>query len=146
MIALIALIASRQVRLAGIAATLRESRAATGTEFPRLADVKAAAAYQVSVTNTGSIDADDVVLGFVAPPAAGTGGLPRSSLFGFERVHVKAGATVSVWLQPSELHLAPVGTDGVRRPLAGRYEVTFGLAETRAMGMGYARSSLRAVF
>ena len=30
-------------------------------------------------------DADDVVLGFVSPPGAGTGGLPLKSLFAFER-------------------------------------------------------------
>jgi hypothetical protein len=27
--------------------------------------------YQVNVTNTGSVDADDAVLGFLTPPGAG---------------------------------------------------------------------------
>merc|ERR1711907_709615 len=52
-----------------------------------------ATAFCVNVTNTGSVDADDVVLGFLTPPGAGTQGIPLKSLFGFERVHVKAGQT-----------------------------------------------------
>jgi pre-mRNA-splicing factor SYF2/beta-D-xylosidase 4 len=52
--------------------------------------------YVVNVTNTGTIDADDVVLGFIKPPGAGTNGVPLQTLFGFERVHVKAGETVQV--------------------------------------------------
>ena len=50
--------------------------------------------YTVNVTNTGSVDADDVVLGFMTPPGAGENGVPLKTLFGFERVHVKAGETV----------------------------------------------------
>ena len=45
----------------------------------------------VQVTNTGSVDADDVVLGFLEPPGAGDKGVPLQTLFAFERVHVKAG-------------------------------------------------------
>lgn len=43
---------------------------------------------------------DDVVLGFLTPPNAGTDGAPLKSLFGFERVHVKSGETISVYLYP----------------------------------------------
>jgi hypothetical protein len=59
-----------------------------------------AANFTISVTNTGDVDADDVVLGFLTPPNAGTGGAPLKTLFGFERVHVKKGETVSVYLYP----------------------------------------------
>ena len=38
-------------------------------------DAPAVGAYAVNVTNTGTIDADDVVLGFLVPPGAGTGGV-----------------------------------------------------------------------
>lgn len=48
--------------------------------------------YMVNVTNSGEMDADDVVLGFLVPPNAGKDGVPLQTLFGFERVHVKAGA------------------------------------------------------
>ena len=39
--------------------------------------------FSVNVTNTGSVDADDVVLGFLTPPGAGEDGVPLQSLFGF---------------------------------------------------------------
>ena len=58
-------------------------------------------AFSVNVTNSGMVDADDVVFGFLTPPGAGTGGVPLKQLFGFERVHVKAGQTVSVFLYPT---------------------------------------------
>ena len=38
-------------------------------------------AYSVNVTNTGTVDSDDVVLGFMVPPGAGTGGVPLQALF-----------------------------------------------------------------
>jgi hypothetical protein len=59
-----------------------------GRRFPELGAVQGAAPlvqYNVTVTNTGSVDADDVVLGFITPPNAGTGGLPLKQLFGFDR-------------------------------------------------------------
>ena len=57
--------------------------------------------YAVNVTNTGSVDSDEVVLGFMKPPGAGTGGVPLQTLYGFDRVHVPAGKTVTVELYPS---------------------------------------------
>ena len=56
--------------------------------------------FAVNVTNTGTVDSDDVVLGFISPPGGGTLGRPLKTLFGFERVHVKAGQTMKVWLYP----------------------------------------------
>ena len=43
-----------------------------------------AASYWVNVTNTGPVDSDDVVLGFLVPPGAGQNGVPLQQLFGFE--------------------------------------------------------------
>jgi beta-D-xylosidase 4 len=57
--------------------------------------------YSVNVTNTGTLDADYVVLGFLVPPGAGTNGIPLQELFAFERVFVPAGQTVTVNLIPS---------------------------------------------
>ena len=68
---------------------------AAGRTFPSsklLADADPLVNYMVNVTNSGTMDADDVVLGFLVPPGAGTSGVPLQTLFGFERVHVKAGA------------------------------------------------------
>ena len=39
---------------------------------------------KVTVTNTGKLDADDVVLGFLTPPGAGQNGVPLQTLYGFE--------------------------------------------------------------
>ena len=47
-----------------------------------------AAQFWLNVTNTGAVDSDEVVLGFLVPPGAGVGGVPLQELFGFERVHV----------------------------------------------------------
>jgi hypothetical protein len=44
----------------------------------------------VNVTNTGAVDADEVVLAFISPPAGGAG-RPQKLLFEFTRVHVTAG-------------------------------------------------------
>ena len=68
------------------------------------------------MANTGSMDADDVVLGFLTPPGAGQNGVPLKTLFGFGRVHVRAGETVSVFLYPSLTDFARADADGVSRP------------------------------
>ena len=99
------------------------------------------AQYVVEVTNTGSIDADDVVLGLLKPPGAGVGGTPLQTLFGFERVHVKAGATVTVHLGATLLDFAHVDAAGKHRATAGEYTVQFGIPETAEHGMGFATTS-----
>ena len=98
--------------------------------------------YVVNVSNIGSIDADDVVLGFLVPPGAGSNGVPLQTLFGFERVHVKAGQSVSVTIYPSLTDFTHVTLQGERVPLAGEYSVRFGLKETRALGQGFAEHKL----
>lgn len=98
----------------------------------------------MTVTNTGGLDADDVVLGFLTPPGAGQGGVPLQTLFGFERVHVKAGQSVTVFLYPTLEHFAQVDAAGKRAALAGEYRVHVGVAETAAFGMGYAEHALHA--
>lgn len=97
--------------------------------------------YAVNVTNTGTVDADDVVLGFLTPPGAGKNGVPLQTLFGFERVHVKAGETVQVYLYPGMTDFSQVGEDGKFYALEGEYEVHFGVAETAKFGMGFVRAS-----
>jgi hypothetical protein len=47
----------------------------------------------VNVTNIGDVDADEVVLGFISPPAAT--GRPLKQLFEFTRVHIKAGQSTT---------------------------------------------------
>lgn len=51
----------------------------------------------VDVTNTGKIDSDEVVQVYVQQPHASVP-VPRIRLAAFERVHIRAGATVTVTL------------------------------------------------
>ena len=96
------------------------------------------------VTNTGSVDSDDVVLGFLVPPGAGTNGVPLQELFGFERVFVRAGETVTVYLGAQGVRFTQADAAGVRRVLPGDYTVRFGVRETAAHGMGFAELPLNA--
>lgn len=122
---------------------VRQLLAATsraGRTFPDSNVVNAAAplvSYMVNVTNTGSVDAADVVLGFMKPPGAGVDGVPLQTLFGFERVFLKAGETASVYLYPALTDFTQVNAAGVRGVLAGEYTFMFGVKETQAGGQGY---------
>lgn len=98
--------------------------------------------YTVEVTNTGTVDADDAVLGFLVPPGAGQNGTPLQQLFGFERVHVPAGATVTVYLAAGVRDFAQVDASGRRVAHPGEYKFRFGVEETRAHGQGFAEASL----
>eukprot|EP00937_MAST-01D_sp_MAST-1D-sp2_P000103 g103.t1 len=135
--------------LGGLRALLARTRERTGsTSFPKLSEAEAEAGaqpagrYAVTVTNTGTVDADEVVLGFVAPPGAGTNGLPLKSLFGFERVHVKAGGSATVYLYPAMTAFTRTLLDGTRAALAGDWTVSFGVAETQEHGMGFMQVKL----
>ena len=129
------------VALEPLVKLLKTTREKTGTHFPSLDDVPRAATYQVTVTNTGSVDADDVVLGFLTPPGAGKDGIPLKVLFAFERVHVKAGQSVTVYLYPALTDFAFTTAAGERKPLAGAYTVHFGVEGT-APNMGYVKVPL----
>ena len=129
------------VSLAPVRALLASTKASNAT-FPSMLASQAAHAapvkYTINVTNTGSVDADDVVLGFLTPPNAGVDGVPLQALFGFERVFVRAGQSVSVQLYPELTQFTQVATDGTRAALAGEYGVHFGLRESASLGMGFA--------
>jgi hypothetical protein len=84
--------------------------------------------FAVNVTNTGTMDADDVVLGFLTPPGSGKNGAVLKQLFGFERVHVKAGETKEVFLYPTMTDFATV-QNGRQEALTGEWLVSFGIEE-----------------
>merc|ERR1711937_6633 len=100
--------------------------------------------FQVKVTNTGPVDADDVVLAFASAPGAGQNGIPLQDLVGFERVHVKAGEAALVTIQPELSMFSQVDMDGKRYPLPGEYRLRFGLKETSNLGMGFAETTIKA--
>ena len=142
------------VSLAGAQALVDELSTANRTFLAR-ASVEAADAlhkasesstlanYSVTVTNSGSVDADDVILGFLVPPNAGKDGVPLQTLFGFERVHLKAGETKTVYVYPSLQDFTQVDTEGKRYVHVGEYTVRFGEARSGALGMGFAEHSLQ---
>lgn len=103
-----------------------------------------AATYWLNVTNTGAVDSDEVVLGFIVPPGAGTDGVPQQELFGFERVHVPAGQTVTVYLGAQAVRFTQAMADGTRVAWPGEYTVRFGVAETAPHGMGFAEVKILA--
>lgn len=99
--------------------------------------------YEVNVTNTGTVDSDEIVLGFLSPPGAGTGGVPLQQLYGFERVHVPAGESVLVSLYPELTHFTHVDTTGERYELPGEYTFQFGVSGQDGLeGMGYAEHKI----
>ena len=84
-----------------------------------------------------------MVLGFIAPPGAGTSGRPVQTLFGFERVHVEASESRSVNIYPAVTELAATTEDGERYPLEGTYRISFGVKEAAEIGgMGHVCTSL----
>lgn len=133
-------------------AALRELLETKSQHFPRASQLHSASRnswkeqtqYAVKVTNTGDKDADDTVLGFLIPPDAGKDGIPLKILFGFQRVHVKAGATETVWLYPNMLDFTTVGREGHFKLHPGEYRVHFGLPETVPFGMGFVEDKLSA--
>ena len=87
----------------------------------------ALAAYSVNVTNTGALDSDDVVLAFLEPPGGGQGGVPLQELVGFQRVHVRAGETVTVWIGLAARDLTGVDGRGRRVARPGLYTLRVGV-------------------
>ena len=117
-----------QLLMRAAAATLNAAQAAA--EVPLIT-------YMVNVTNTGGVDSDNVVLGFLVPPGAGENGVPLQSLFAFERVHIKAGETRSVELYPEMDQFSQVDGSGARIVHPGEYTFKFGVKETVAQGGGF---------
>jgi pre-mRNA-splicing factor SYF2/beta-D-xylosidase 4 len=126
---------------------VREVLAQSKGSFVSLAAVDAMAPlvqYSVKVTNTGAVDADDVVLGFLVPPGAGKGGVPLQTLFGFDRVHVRAGETVTVDLYPQATDFMITRENGNKTVVEGEYKVRFGIPEALDHGMGFLETTLTA--
>eukprot|EP00755_Sulcionema_specki_P026941 Sspe_Gene.16341::Locus_5757_Transcript_1_1_Confidence_1.000_Length_2611::g.16341::m.16341/K15920/XYL4; beta-D-xylosidase 4 len=88
------------------------------------------AAYAVEVANTGKVDSDVVVLGFLSSANTsqpGHSNSPLKELFGYSRVHLAAGASTTVHFSVPPQVLSVVSVDGTEEILPGRYTVTFGV-------------------
>jgi len=80
---------------------------------------------QVKLTNVGSVDAEEVVQVYLskATPAPDE---PLTTLVGFRRVALSAGATTTVTFTLTPDHLATVGKDGRAVVQPGAYQLTAG--------------------
>ena len=57
-------------------------------------DTSVVASVHATVRNTGDRDGDEVVQIFASAPNAGQDGVPLKTLVAYERLHIKAGASV----------------------------------------------------
>ena len=120
------------ISLDSIRAFLESRPDAASRQFPSYRVIEKTdplVSYTVNVTNTGKMDADHVVLGMLTPPQAGVGGVPLQILWGFERVHVVAGETVTVEMYPALTSFTQVDRYGVRNAHSGLYRFRFGIEE-----------------
>lgn len=95
----------------------------------------------VQVQNVGDRDGDDIVLLFAAPPFSEAereeNGSPLHNLIGFDRVHVRAGETVSVSIPISSYSMSFAGKkEGTRVAPAGGWKFWTGTAKDGQSGGG----------
>lgn len=91
---------------------------------------KVTTSFSVTVTNTGKIAGDDVVLAFVTPPGAGTDGQPLKQLIGFERVHLKPGQSQSIFFSLRDVDIARPASKLTWSHVPGTYTITIGTSHT----------------
>jgi hypothetical protein len=84
----------------------------------------------ITVKNVGSLAGDDVVLAYTTPPPVpAETGAPIQTLFGFERVTLQPGQSITLQFALSLHDLTFVGPSGKRQPSLGRWHLRFGQSE-----------------
>ena len=81
--------------------------------------------FIVQVTNTGKMNSDCVVLGFMTYQNANATS-PKIKLFDFQRVYVEIGQSVNVTLQVSAETISYTNEDGIEKILPGNYDLFMG--------------------
>eukprot|EP00047_Mylnosiga_fluctuans_P006447 m.246915 g.246915 ORF g.246915 m.246915 type:complete len:772 (-) comp15227_c0_seq1:9-2324(-) len=97
-------------------------------EFPSQPPSSLPNDFTVTVTNTGSVAGDEVIMGFFYPldiPASSPASKLIKQLFGFERVTLQPGASTNVTFSVTEDQLATYNSDGDRVIYHGRYDLVF---------------------
>jgi hypothetical protein len=84
--------------------------------------------FRVNITNTGTMDGDDVVLAYVIPPQVLRHGQtpPIKQLFGFERIHLNVNQTKQVFFPFNIETLFTVDRDGSKWLHPGEYHILIG--------------------
>lgn len=83
-----------------------------------------AVTVSVDVTNTGAMDADEVVQLYISHP--GVAGAPIRTLVGFERIHLNRGQTRTVSFTVQDRAMSLVDPAGVRRVEPGEVSLWIG--------------------
>ena len=84
--------------------------------------------FRVNVTNTGSMNGDDVVLAYVKASEIHDADEtpPIKQLFGFERVNLNVGETKQIFFPLNIEVLFTIGRDGSKWIHPGKYEILIG--------------------
>ena len=84
--------------------------------------------FRVNVTNTGTMDGDDIVLAYVVPPQEPRAGQtpPIKQLFGFDRVHLVVNETKQIFFPFNIETLLSVARDGSKWLHQGEYRIVVG--------------------
>ncbi len=84
--------------------------------------------FRVNVTNTGSMNGDDVVLAYIVPPQVIRDGVtpPIKQLFGFERVSLNIGETKQVFFPLNIESMLTIARDGSKWLHPGKYSILIG--------------------
>lgn len=84
--------------------------------------------FRVNVTNTGTMNGDDVVLAYIKPPQVLHEGEtpPIKQLFAFERVNLNVGETKQVFFPLAVQSMVRIGRDGSKWLIPGEYQILIG--------------------
>ena len=84
--------------------------------------------FRVNVTNTGSMEGDDVVLAFITPPRTSfkDPSPPIKQLFGFERVHLNVNETAQIYFPLYVNALQTIAHDGSKWLEPGLHQIVIG--------------------
>ena len=94
-----------------------------------------------TVTNTGKMEADEVVQFYITPPQ--TGDNPLYSLKGFKRVHLKPGEAQDVEFDVTPELLQSINDNGIAVELVGKYSIYIGgsVPTERSTNLGASKSA-----
>jgi beta-glucosidase len=95
-----------------------------------------------TVTNTGKMEADEVVQFYITPPQ--TGDNPLYSLKGFKRIHLKPGEAQDVEFDVTPELLQSINDNGIAVELAGKYSIYIGgsVPTERSTDLGASKSAV----
>ena len=113
---------------------IRSTTAALAAEFPAVGAGVRAARFQVPLRNHGEVASDFVVLAFLVQSPRSDSDSASRKLCGFERVHVAAGATVTVSVGVAAQALAAVDHNGAQILAPGAYHFEIGGPEQHVDG------------